>query len=172
MSTKTHLHDSRKRLTSGERKSFSFTWHELGSIRFSSLSSIKQLINKCIFWYTDHFTPQQIIKCGGNKTYIHNIGLNIFNLTFDHNIRSEAFWVGRNYNKEGNKISKTVDFDGWCTTQQLINILEQRWVKILIDIFASDINRKSKRFNSRYLCPETDSINTFSISYQRLSYIF
>ena len=123
------------------------------------------------FYYTNNFTTQQIIKCGGNKTHIYSIALKIFNLTCDHKIRSEAFWVGRDYNKEANKISKTVDFDNWRTTQQLINILEKLWEKILIDIFDSDINRKSKRFNSQYLCPETDSINTFSISYQRLSYI-
>ena len=63
------------------------------------------------------------------------------------------------------KISKTIDFDDWYTTQRLINILEQRWGKISIDRFASDINRKSKRFNSRYLCPETEGINAFSFDW-------
>ena len=41
-----------------------------------------------------------------------------------------------------------------------MNIPEQRWGKISIDIFDSDINRNSKRFNSRYLYPETEGINT------------
>ena len=63
------------------------------------------------------------------------------------------------------KISKTIDFDDWYKTQRLINILEQRWGKISIDRFASDTNRKSKRFNSRYLFPETDSINAFSFDW-------
>ena len=77
----------------------------------------------------------------------------------------EVFWVGREYNKEVDKISKTIDFDDWCTTQHLINILEQHWGKISIDRFASDINLKSKRFNSRYLCPETEGINAFSFDW-------
>ena len=47
-------------------------------------------------------------------------------------------------------------------TQDLINILEQRWGKISIDRFASDINRKPKRFDSRYLCPEAECIKDFS----------
>ena len=47
-------------------------------------------------------------------------------------------------------------------TQRLINLPEQPWGKISIDRFDSDINRKSKRFNSRCLCPETESINAFS----------
>ena len=106
---------------------FSSTWCELEAIRFSLLSSIKQFENKCIFWYTDNFATQQIIKCGSNKTHIHLPALHIFNLTFDHSIHLEVFWVGREYNKEANKVSKTIDFDDWCTTQHLINILEQRW---------------------------------------------
>ena len=59
------------------------------------------------------------------------------------------------------KISKTIDFDDWYTTQHLINILEQRWGKISFDRFASDINRKSKR----HLCPETEGRNAFSFEW-------
>ena len=101
-------------------------------------------------WYTDNFGTQQIIKCGSNrrhiqsnKTHIHNI----FNLTFDHNIHLEVFWVGRGHNNEADKIFKTIDFDNWYTNLLLVNILEQRGRKKSIDRFASDINRKSKRFN-------------------------
>ena len=148
-------------------KTFSSTWRELEAIRFFSLSSVKQFENKCIFWYTDNFAAQQIIKCGSNKTHIHSLALNIFNLTFDHNIHLEVFWLVREYNKEADKISKTIDFDDWCTTHHLINILEQRWGKISIDRFASDIKRKSKRFNSRYLCPETERINVFSFDWSK-----
>ena len=75
------------------------------------------------FWYINNFSTQQIMKCESNKTHIHSVALNIFNLTFDHKIDLEVFWVGQEYNKEADKISKTIDFD---TTQRLINILEQR----------------------------------------------
>ena len=98
---------------------------------------IKQFENKCIFWYTDNFATQQIIECGSNKTY--SLALNIFNLAFDHNIHLEVFLVGRDYNKEVNKISKTTDSNDWNTTYHLINILVQHWVKISIDRFASNI---------------------------------
>ena len=77
----------------------------------------------------------------------------------------EVFWFGREYNKEADEISKTTDFDDWYTTQRLINILEQRWGKIPIDRFVSVINRKSKRFNSRYLCPKTEGINAFAFDW-------
>ena len=142
-------------------KTFISNWRELEAIRFSLLSSIKQFENRCIFWNTDNFATQQIIKCGVNKTHIHSLALNIFNLTFDHNIHLKVFWVGREYNKEADKISKTIDFDHWYTTLRLTNILEQRWGKISIHRFSSDINRKSERFSPTYLCPETEGINAF-----------
>ena len=74
-------------------KTFSSIWCKLEAIRFSLLSSIKQFENKCIFWYTDNFATKQIIKCGSNKTHIHSLALNIFNLTFDRNIHLEVFSV-------------------------------------------------------------------------------
>ena len=125
-------------------KTFSSTWCELETIRFSLLSSIKQLENKCIFCYTNNFETQQVTKWGSNQTHIHSLALNISNLTFNHNIHLEVFWFGREYNKEADEISKTTDIDDWYTTQRLINILEQRWGKIPIDRFASVINRNLK----------------------------
>ena len=53
------------------------------------------------------------MKCESNKTHIHSVALNIFNLTFDHKIDLEVFWVGQEYNKEADKISRTIDFDDW-----------------------------------------------------------
>ena len=144
---------------------FSSIWSQLEAIQLSLLSSLKQFENKCIFWYTDSFATQQIIKCGSNKTHIHSLSLNVFNLTFNHNIHLEVFWVGQEYNKKADKIPKTTDCNDWYTTQHLIDVLEKRWGKISIDRFASDIDRKSKRFNSRYLYPETEGRNAFSFDW-------
>ena len=43
------------------------------------------------------------------NTHIDSLALNIFKLTFDHNIHLEVFWVGRKNNKEADK--KTINFD-------------------------------------------------------------
>ena len=51
--------------------------------------------------------------------------------------------------------------DDWVTTSNLIDIIERRCGNITIDKFVSDKNRKSKRFNSTYLCPETEGANAF-----------
>ena len=76
------------------KKNIQFHLARIEAIRFSLLSSIKQFENKCIFWYTENFPAQQMIKRGSNKTHIHSLALNIFNLTFDCNIHLEVFSVG------------------------------------------------------------------------------
>ena len=92
-------------------KTFSSILRELEAIQLSLLSLISLEINA--FWYIDNLSTQQIMKCESNKTHIHSVALNIFNLTFDHKIHLEVFWVGQEYNKEADKISKTIDFDDW-----------------------------------------------------------
>ena len=56
-----------------------------------------------------------------------------------------------------------MDNNDWVTISNLIDIIQNRWGKLTIDIFAFDKNRKSKRFNSRYLCPEAERLNAFSL---------
>ena len=58
-----------------------------------------------------------------------------------------------------------MDNDYWVTTSNLIDIAKRRWGNMTIDRFASDKNCKSKRFNSRYLCPETEGVNAFSLDW-------
>ena len=55
--------------------------------------------------------------------------------------------------------------DNWVTTSNLIYIIERKWGKITIDRFASDKNRKSKRFNSIYLYSETEGVSAFSLDW-------
>ena len=45
----------------------------------------------------------------------------------------------------------------------MIDIIKSRWSNITIDRFSLDKNQKSKRFNSRYLCPEKERVNAFSL---------
>ena len=58
-----------------------------------------------------------------------------------------------------------MDKDDWVTTSNLIDIVERRWANITIDRFALDKNYKSKWFISRYLRPETEGVNAFSLDW-------
>ena len=41
-------------------------------------------------------------------------------------------------------------------------MLSQKWGKISVDEFVSDKNNKYSRFNSKFLCPNTETVNVFS----------
>ena len=52
-------------------------------------------------------------------------------------------------NKEGDWLSKQVDYDNSFITNDLVKMLTNKWGKISIDGFASYTNKKTQRFNSK-----------------------
>ena len=96
---------------------------------------------------------------------LQEIALNIFEIMSAFNIKLSVFWIPRKYNTKADALSKNTDNGDWVTTFNLIYIIERRWGNITIDRFASDKNRKLTRFNSRYLCPETEGVNAFSLDW-------
>ena len=68
----------------------------------------------------------------------------------------------RDSNKEADKLSKKIDYADWYITFKLVNMLSQKWGKISVDRFVSDKNNKCSRFNSKFLCPNTETVKAFS----------
>ena len=146
-------------------KKQSSTWRELEAIHYSLKSSKGRFKNETVYWYTDNFASSLIVNKGSNKEKLQKLALNIFEITSTFNIKLSVFWIPRKNNRQADALSKNMDNDDWVTTSNLIDIIERRWGNITIDRFASDKNRKSKRFNSRYLCPETEGVNAFSLDW-------
>ena len=96
---------------------------------------------------------------------LQKIALNIFEIMSAFNIKLSVFWIPRKYNTKADVLSKNTDNDYWVTTFNLIDIIERKWDNITIDRFAYDKNRKSKRFNPRYLCTEREGVNAFSLDW-------
>ena len=105
------------------------------------------------------------MKKGSNKEKLQELALNIFEITSAFNIKLSVFWIPRKYNTKADVLSKNTDNDYWVTTFNLIDIIERKWDNITIDRFAYDKNRKSKRFNPRYLCTEREGVNAFSLDW-------
>ena len=108
---------------------------------------------------------QVVVNKGNNKEKLQKLALNIFEVTSVFNIKLSVFWIPRKYKTQADTLSKNMDNDDWVTTSNLMDIIERRRSNITIDRFASGKNRKSKRFNSRYLCPETKGVNAFSLDW-------
>ena len=90
----------------------------------------------------------------------------IFNICKSHDIKLVVEWVPRELNQYADYLSKVVDHDDWQTSLPLFNYLEKRWGPHTIDRFASSSNTRLRRFNSKYLCPNTEQVNAFSTSWE------
>ena len=44
-------------------------------------------------------------------------------------------------------------------------MLTNKWSKVSIDRFASHTNKKTQRFNSKYICPGSEGVNAFSVDW-------
>ena len=88
----------------------SSTWRELQAIKYS-LDSMKNLLrNKHVKWYTDNYASSIIAKSGSNKRGLQELAIEIFKITFKHNIRFDISWIPRKSNELVDKISKTIDY--------------------------------------------------------------
>ena len=75
-------------------------------------------------------------------------------------------WVPREAIFYADYLSKLVDHDDWCTTTFLFSFLDRIWGTFTVDRFADSSNTKVKRFNSKYLCPNTEHVDAFTIPWQ------
>ena len=155
------------------KKNFNFiegtkssTWRELEVIKYS-LDSMKNLLrSKHVKQHTNNYASSIIAKSGSNKRELQELAIEIFNITFKHNIRFDISWIPRKSNELADKISKTVDYDDWYVTPDLFEMLTvRRWGVATIDRFASEKNRKTMRFNSKHLCPGTLGVDAFALDW-------
>ena len=82
---------------------------------------------------------------------------------FKNNIKFDISWILRKSNELAEKFSKNIDYDEWYVTADLFKILTiRRWGVSTINMFFSEKNRKSMRFNSKHVCLGTIGIDTFA----------
>ena len=84
----------------------SSTWRELEARRYC-LDSMKNLLrNKHVKWHTDKYASSIIAKSGSNKRELQELAIEIFNITFKHNIRFDISWIPRKSNELADNLVK------------------------------------------------------------------
>ena len=85
------------------------------------------LRNKHVKRHTDNYASNIIAKSGINKRELEELAIEMFNITFKHNIRFDISWIPRKRNELADKFCKTIDYDDWYVTPDLFKILTVRW---------------------------------------------
>ena len=151
---------------SPEESGTSSTHREVYAILYA-LSALKAIHKgETILWYTDNWAASKIVRKGSPLPELHDMAERIFNICKSYNIKLTVEWIPRELNQYADHISKVVDHDDWQTSFALFDYVDNQWGPHTVDRFASSGNTKLRRFNSKYLCPNTEQVNAFSTSWE------
>ena len=123
-------------------KLLSSTWRELTAIYFSLKSFKSYFVKNEVLLRTDSYASSRIVKVGSNKNDLQELALSIYQ------------FCKREQNERADTLSKFNDTDDWEISKCLFNKLNSLWGPYTFDRFANTYNKKVKKFNSKFLCPE------------------
>ena len=142
--------------------SLSSTWRELDAIRFALDSFKPHLVDTVVVWATDNDPAVKIMNKGSRKPHLQALAVDIYHLCRRNRIAFNPVWVARDFNCEADALSKVIDIDDWTTSRAFYEFIDARWGPFTIDRFASSVNSKVARFNSKFWNPGCEAVDAFS----------
>ena len=115
--------------------------------------------------FTDNQGVSRIVEVGSMKEELQCLALHIFKMCLLRNIRLEVEWIPRPANERADFLSRVIDHDDWRVKSDAFLIVQERWSPHSVDRFANHENSQLPRFNSRFWCPGTETVDAFSVSW-------
>ena len=140
----------------------SSTSRELLAVNHVLKSFGPRLSHESIQINIDNLSACHILSVGSSKEHLQSLSIEIFNHCSKYNINLQPRWVPREENDIADYFSKYNDTDDWSIDDKSFNLISRRFGPFTIDRFADNINRKTERFNSKFYCPHTESVNCFT----------
>lgn len=137
----------------------SSTWRETEAVSRVLKSNGQLLKNKTVKVYTDNKNVVPILQTGSRKNELHEIACEVNKTCQKYNIEIISEWIPRCKNEIADILSKCGDSDDWSIKTWVFQELDIKWGPHTVDRFASHMNTKCVRFNSRFWVPNTDGIN-------------
>ena len=116
-------------------------------------------------WFTDNQNVARIISVGSRVPELQILATNIFRMALRYQISIEPEWIPRDLNGLADYISKIVDYDDWMLNPEVVISLDNLWGPHSVDRFASSVNAQFIRFNSRFWCAGTETVDTFTVDW-------
>ena len=140
----------------------SSTYRELLAV-FMGIHEARHLLrNQVLRWFTDSKCVVSIIRKGSMKTHLLTMALQIFYITKRYNISLSVTWLSRDHNVQADMASRIIDYDDWGVSPKYFAFITRRLGMPSVDRFADYLNTKLPRFNSRFLCPNTEAVDAFT----------
>ena len=140
----------------------SSTTRELSAVKYVLGSFGSILENESIQVNVDNLSACHILSVGSSKTHLQSLALEIFKYCLSHNIQLQPNWVPRDENQIADYYSKYNDTDDWSIDEISFYDISKRFGPLTIDRFADNLNTQTRRFNSKFYCPQTEDVNCFT----------
>ena len=140
----------------------SSTYRELLAVKYVLDSLTTYLKHQVVLWHSDNINVARILEVGSSKSHLQNVSLDIYRSCLKFDIQIIPKWLPREENVLADAISKHIDTDDWSIDDESFEYIQKNLGTFDIDRFAASNNNRVSRFNSRYHCPHTESVNTFT----------
>lgn len=144
----------------------SSTYRELLAVKYVLKSFGDLLKNQSVQINIDNFSSSRILSVGSTKTHLQDVAIDIFMFCLSKNIKLIPQWIPREQNQVADYYSKIKDSDDWSIDNNTFNNINRRFGPFTVDRFASNLNAKCKIFNSKYFCPGTSHVDTFTSNWK------
>ena len=140
----------------------SSTFRELLAVKLVLQSYSHILANEEVQINTDNFNASRILLIGSSKPFLQQLAMDIFYHCMINNIKLTPEWIPRGQNRCADFYSKFKDTDSWSIDHKTFSFINSRFGPFTVDRFADDRNKQLPIFNSRYYCPGTAHVNSFT----------
>ena len=158
-------HVSHSSWSAGEARQSS-TWRELKAVDRVLASFAERLEGHTVKWCTDNQNVARIVQAGSRKPYLQEGAMSIFERCLQHSIKLEMSWIPRSLNERADYISRIVDHDDWLINPCVFAWLNSLWGPFTVDNFADHVNAKLPIFHSKFWCPGTSAVDTFTTDWR------
>ena len=152
-----------------DERGTSSTNRELAAIKRCLQSFANHLRHEAVEIRTDNQNAVRIIQKGSKKSHLQQLAVEIYELCTQNDILLEPTWIPRELNQYADYLSKLKDTDDWSIDNETFEFICRELGQPSFDRFADNLNRKVRRFNSRYWCPDSDGVNAFSHNWAHAS---
>ena len=127
---------------------------------------IAQTKNERVRWFSDNQNVVWILETGSKKPLLQKEAIAVFSIAAQSLIHIEPEWFPRTENQQADYLSRIQDRDDWIIQPALFATIDQLWGPHTIDRFANNLNTQLPRFNSRFWCPGTEAVDTFTCDWR------
>ena len=145
-----------------DEKQLSSTHRELLAVKFVLHSYGELLRNQAIQINIDNFGATRVLTIGSSKDHLQQLALEIFHHCLNNNIKITPEWIPRDKNVIADYYSKMKDTDNWGIDYRCFAYISSHFGPFSVDRFADDRNKKVEKFNSRYYCPGSSHVNSYT----------